>query len=102
MSGPPPISTRAEPLLPSATLFRSELRGLAEPAAIYHPVGCTQCNNQGFKGRTGIYELVRVDETARRMIHEHAGEQALEQQARLHTPGIRADGWRKEIGRAHV
>ena len=74
-----------------------ELMGLNEPALIYHPVGCKQCNEQGYKGRTGIYELVLVDDTARRMIHEHAGEQALEQQARLHTPGIRADGWRKVL-----
>lgn len=74
-----------------------ELIGLAEPATIYQPVGCKQCNDQGYKGRTGIYELVLVDDTARRMIHEHAGEQALEQQARLHTPGIRQDGWRKVL-----
>lgn len=47
---------------------------------------------QGFKGRTGIYELVMVDDTMRTMIHDGASEQELERYARTITPGIRDDG----------
>lgn len=74
-----------------------ELMELTSNATIYRPVGCDRCNNQGYKGRTGIYELVLIDDTARRMIHEHAGEMALQQHARLATPSIRTDGWRKVL-----
>ena len=47
---------------------------------------------QGFKGRTGIYEFVPVDDTMRSMIHDGAGEHELERYARTLTPSIRDDG----------
>jgi general secretion pathway protein E len=47
---------------------------------------------QGFKGRTGIYELVLVDDTMRTMIHDGSSEQELEKYARTLTPSIRDDG----------
>jgi general secretion pathway protein E len=50
---------------------------------------------QGFKGRTGIYELVMVDDAMRTMIHDGASEQELERHARLLTPSIRDDGRQK-------
>ncbi len=46
-------------------------------------------------GRTGIYELVKVDNTMRTMIHDGAGEHELERYARTLTPGIRDDGVEK-------
>jgi general secretion pathway protein E len=46
----------------------------------------------GFKGRTGIYELVLVDDTMRTMIHDGASEHELERHARTMTPSIRDDG----------
>jgi len=50
---------------------------------------------QGFKGRTGIYELVVVDDAMRTMIHDGASEQELERHARTLTPSIRDDGRQK-------
>jgi general secretion pathway protein E len=47
---------------------------------------------RGFKGRTGIYELVPVDDTMRTMIHDGASEHDLERHARTLTPSIRDDG----------
>ena len=49
----------------------------------------------GFKGRTGIYELVLVDDTMRTMIHDGSGEHELERYARTLTPSIRDDGLSK-------
>ena len=49
----------------------------------------------GYRGRTGIYELVVVDDAMRTLIHDGAGEQELERHARSATPGIRDDGRRK-------
>src|SRR5690606_36785375 len=37
-------------------------------ASVYHAVGCVQCNQTGYRGRTGIYELLVVDESIRQMI----------------------------------
>ena len=47
---------------------------------------------QGFKGRTGIYELVMVDDAMRTMIHDGASEQELERTRARMTPSIRDDG----------
>jgi general secretion pathway protein E len=52
--------------------------GLAPvPGTFYAPVGCPACNGSGYRGRTGIYELVAVDEDLRRLIHDRAPEQTL-------------------------
>ncbi len=65
------------------------------PPTIYHPGGCEACNNSGFRGRTGIYELVPIDEKMRNMIHDGHSENEMETYARQHTPSIREDGRRK-------
>ncbi|MFP4560586.1 MAG: type II secretion system ATPase GspE [Thiohalorhabdus sp.] len=53
-----------------------------EPAVINHPVGCEACGNTGYRGRTGIYELMTVNEELRHLIHDSRGEQTLRQAAR--------------------
>src|SRR5690606_19731717 len=50
-----------------------------------------------YQGRTGIYELVTVDNEMRTMIHDGAGEHELEQHARKTSPSIRDDGLRKVL-----
>jgi general secretion pathway protein E len=37
-------------------------------ATLYRPVGCDQCNGSGYRGRTGIYELLPVDDEMRSLI----------------------------------
>jgi general secretion pathway protein E len=76
-----------------------QLMGLAgdDDVTLYHPGGCEHCNQQGYRGRTGIYELVPIDDTLRELIHDRAGEQALERHARQFSPSIRRDGWRKVL-----
>jgi len=51
----------------------------------------------GYKGRTGIYELVMIDDQLRTMIHDGAGEHELERYARTLTPSIRDDGRAKVL-----
>ncbi len=53
---------------------------------IYHARGCDDCSGTGYRGRTGIYELVVIDDDMRGMIHDGAGEQELEHHARLDQP----------------
>jgi type IV pilus assembly protein PilB len=53
--------------------FRARLAalGVVEPIDIeYSPVGCDSCEQTGFKGRVGIYELLMVDQAVRGAIRE--------------------------------
>jgi general secretion pathway protein E len=34
----------------------------------YHPVGCAECGSSGYKGRTGVYELMVADDKVRSLI----------------------------------
>ncbi|HJV70659.1 type II secretion system ATPase GspE [Ideonella sp.] len=43
----------------------------------WHPVGCPECANTGYKGRTGVYELMVVDDKIRALIHNRAAESQL-------------------------
>ncbi len=38
------------------------------------PVGCVKCSHTGYIGRTGIYELLQVDDEMRLLIHNGANE----------------------------
>jgi general secretion pathway protein E len=51
----------------------------------------------GYKGRTGIYELILVDDAMRTMIHDGSSELELERYARRTTSSIREDGLRKAV-----
>lgn len=62
---------------------------------LYKAEGCEECNFKGYRGRTGIHELLLIDEKVQELIHAEAGEQKLEKQIRHHTPSIREDGLKK-------
>lgn len=66
-----------------------------EVVTIHSPAGCDECNNSGYIGRSGLYELVVVDEEMQTMIHDGASEQVLEKHARKTTDSIRRDGVKK-------
>ncbi len=70
---------------------------LASVPHIYAPHGCAACNQTGYRGRTGIHELLIIDEQIREMMHEAKGEQAIERYVREFTPSIREDGCRKVL-----
>ncbi|NND59099.1 MAG: type II secretion system ATPase GspE [Gammaproteobacteria bacterium] len=74
-----------------------ELLHAETPVQLFQAGSCEACNRTGYRGRTGIYELVIVDDTLRTMIHDGAGEHALEQYARTMTQSIRDDGRRKVL-----
>ena len=62
---------------------------------VWRAPGCAHCNQSGFSGRTGIYELLRIDETLRRLIHDGAGEMTLRDAAvRAGMQKLRRDGAR--------
>ena len=55
------------------------LHGLGLPALqpVWTAPGCDECNHTGFRGRTGVYELLLVDDAMRRHIHDGTSELAL-------------------------
>lgn len=53
---------------------RLDKKPYEEATQIYEKKGCDVCHNSGYKGRSGIYELLKVDETFEPLIAKHAGE----------------------------
>ena len=51
--------------------------GLPASLSLYAPVGCSECRETGYRGRTGIYELIIVDAALRRLVHDRAPEHSL-------------------------
>jgi general secretion pathway protein E len=62
------------------------------PPTLYEAVGCDFCNQTGYLGRAGIYEIIEVDEKVRTGIHEDQSEQEMIHYVRSKTPSIRQDG----------
>lgn len=76
-----------------------ELLGVPlNPAPVlYHARGCSECHQHGYRGRTGIYELVVFDEAMRSLVHSRASELDMVRYARTLGPSIRDDGRRKVL-----
>ncbi|MFN3617713.1 MAG: type II secretion system ATPase GspE, partial [Aquabacterium sp.] len=49
----------------------------------WHPVGCSECGMSGYKGRTGVYELMVCDDEIRALVHAQASEAKLFEVAQL-------------------
>ncbi|MCW8333336.1 type II secretion system ATPase GspE [Vibrio paucivorans] len=62
---------------------------------LYKANGCESCNGKGYRGRTGIHELLMIDDQIQELIHSEAGEQTIEKAVREKTPSIRSDGLAK-------
>ena len=54
---------------PQALLEAGFTEEAISEATIFRPVGCSQCN-QGYKGRVGIYEVVKITDKLARIIME--------------------------------
>jgi general secretion pathway protein E len=54
-----------------------DLLGFDPDMIVYRARGCGDCSNSGFKGRIGVFEAVRIDDTIRRMINQGADEGAI-------------------------
>jgi len=46
---------------------------------LWNATGCKECQNLGYRGRTGVFELWRLDESDYHLLLEHADEHALRQ-----------------------
>lgn len=72
-----PACRRPEP----ASAALATLLGVAEGTLVYEPGGCDACSHTGFKGRVGVFEAIRIDDTVRRLINEGGDEEAITRHA---------------------
>jgi general secretion pathway protein E len=61
----------------AADAATAKLAGLARGARVWRPQGCAHCQNTGYVGRVGLYEVIRVDDRVRRLIAAEADEEAI-------------------------
>ena len=64
---------------------------------LYRPKGCTECRYLGYSGRSGVYEIIAIDEKLRQMIHDKSPEYHLKHHARQTYQSLRQDGFRKVL-----
>jgi general secretion pathway protein E len=70
------------PYLPSdEELAKLGVSAAGERPTLYRGAGCPACAQTGYKGRSGIYELLLVDEEIRRLISAKVDSAQIEQQA---------------------
>jgi type IV pilus assembly protein PilB len=53
----------------------------AEKVKVYQPNGCDACHNTGYKGRTGLFEVMQVDNNVKDLILGRASSQAIKKKA---------------------
>lgn len=53
----------------------------AEPLTIYEPCGCPKCNNMGYKGRIGVYEIMEVSQGLKDVITREGTAEEIKEQA---------------------
>jgi len=71
---------------------------LANEGPIYEAVGCDECRGNGYKGRTGIFEILPVTDEIRPLVVSNASASAIKQTALEHgMKTLREDGWDKVL-----
>lgn len=56
---------------------RFKAADMVPPRRVCDPVGCEACNNIGYKGRVGVYDIVEIDERLRVAIERGASDTEL-------------------------
>jgi general secretion pathway protein E len=77
-----------KPVEASASL--AGLLGVRAGELVYEAQGCTACGQSGYKGRIGLFEAIRVDDTIRRLINAGGDESAIAAHAFRATPNLTA------------
>ena len=86
--------TPFEPTENQLTLLNLSPHDIGEKV-FYYGRGCANCNDTGYKGRKGIFELLAISEPIRALINERAPTVVLKQKAvELGMVTLRQDGLR--------
>ncbi len=79
------------------TQMFSHLIPSGETVTLHKAVGCKKCNYQGYRGRSGIYEYIEINDSVRKLIHDGATELEIENYVRESHGSIRDDGLLKVL-----
>ncbi|MFT5664656.1 MAG: general secretion pathway protein E [Gammaproteobacteria bacterium] len=71
--------------------------GLGQQDIIFQPEGCPKCLQTGYKGRSGIYEIIEVDDALAGKIHDGESQAKIERYSRTQSQSLRDDGIRRVI-----
>jgi type IV pilus assembly protein PilB len=52
-----------------------------QPLTMYAPVGCSKCDNTGYRGRIGVYEIMTITPELQRIISSKQGAEKIKEQA---------------------
>jgi type II secretory ATPase GspE/PulE/Tfp pilus assembly ATPase PilB-like protein len=70
--------------------------GLDTDRPFYRGRGCEACNQSGYRGRAGIYEILVMREAVRKLVLEKASADVIERKAReLGIKSLNQSGWEK-------
>ena len=58
--------------------FTPEQAAAADGVGLYRKKGCPRCNQTGYKGRVGVYQLMTMSETLSRLAAQHASREEIE------------------------
>ena len=61
--------------------FTAEQVAAADGVALYRKKGCPRCNQTGYKGRIGVYQLMEMSEDLSRLASQHASREEIERSA---------------------
>ncbi|MFQ5603775.1 MAG: type II secretion system ATPase GspE [bacterium] len=90
-----------KPYQPNAALLSKlglQSRKRQEPPIFYKSVGCNNCNETGYRGRHGIYEVMQINEEIRELALQNAATDRIKQAAlRQGMHSLRQDGLIKVI-----
>ena len=66
-----------------ATVEEKEFMGqdVDKKITLYEPCGCAKCDNTGYKGRIGVYEIMTMTPTLKKIISKREGADVLKEQA---------------------
>jgi len=88
-----------QPYKPDENLIRS-LNGsvtVKPNMKLYHGIGCNECMNTGMRGRTGIFELLRITDSLRELIAARPTTEQIIKAAPAEHKGMRHDGVAKVL-----
>ncbi len=71
--------------------------GINTTDTVYHARGCSHCLQTGYKGRSGIYEMIEIDDALANMIHDSESQSQIEAYCRSKSRNLRDDGIRKVV-----
>jgi type IV pilus assembly protein PilB len=83
----------------TTTVLPRDIEALRDVEELYEPVGCSACNGTGYRGRTGIYEVMPITDRIRELTLDRRSVAELGAAAEAEgMQRLRADGLAKAIG----